>query len=88
MIDYEDNNKRKVVFNSKWHNVVHLVFIQHLTTPTGYCIQYPGGNDWFDGCNTNGDVKVANDYLQFRWDFRNPHTDDYGKRYLLQSWAG
>lgn len=75
MIDYEDNNKQKIVLNSKWHNRIHLVFVQHLITPSGYCIQYPGRSNWFDGCNTNDDVKLSNSSGSSRWDFRNSHTD-------------
>jgi hypothetical protein len=88
MLDWEDN-KRQVVFNPSRNNGLHLRLDQRYmkNTPNAFGIYYPGGSDWLDGNDSEGDVLLGNNGLLSEWYFADETVDSCGHK-CYGIWSG
>lgn len=85
------NNKKKVVFNPKWHNGLHLHFDNTMLDkgkPSSivFGIRYPGGtdwrgSDWLAGDKSNNDVILGKNQLSSMWMFESAGIDSQGHQH-------
>ena len=88
-VDYEDDNKKRIVFNTKWHGGLHLKLKRtgHGSNSI-FHIQYPGGANFFgDDYLTrmdmdDNDVILSKNHLAFQWMFEGKgFKDKFGHPY-------
>ncbi|TLS21537.1 uncharacterized protein PpBr36_10259 [Pyricularia pennisetigena] len=92
MVDYENGNKKRVVFNSKWNDGLHLKFDNHMLSgnkPNAnvFGIRYPGGSDWRGSDwllgmkSGSDDVTLGKNQLSSQWMFESAGTDNTGQKH-------